>query len=70
MFIYFDRNFYFPRLHNPDDLKKTIKFYKNYLGEIVIQSNTVSEMDKYIANEISKKQFFHLREDSKKQFQL
>ena len=59
-------SFYFPRLHNPDDLKKTIKSYKNYLGEIVIQSNTVSEMDKYIANEISKKTVFSFKEKIQK----
>lgn len=60
-------NFFFARVKSPDDLKKIIKFNRNYLGEIVSQSNnTVSEMNKFISNEILKKTVFSFKENIQK----
>ena len=60
-------NVFFTRIQHPDDLKKIIKFDKNYLGEIVSQSNNIaSEMDKYISNEVLKKTVFSYKEKIQK----
>ena len=60
-------SFFFSRIQNPDDLKKIIKFNRNYLGEIVSQSNNiVSEMNKYISDEVLRKTVFSFKENIQK----
>lgn len=60
-------NAYLPRIQNPDDLKKIIKFNKNYLGEILRHSNnTASEMDEYISNEVLKKTVYSYKQKIQK----
>lgn len=55
------------RILGPDDLKKIIQFNDNYLGEVAHNSpNNISEMDKYISDEILKKTVFAFKEKIQK----
>ena len=55
------------RILEPDDLKKIIQFNDNYLGEVThISANNISEMDKYISDEILKKTVFAFKEKIQK----
>ena len=60
-------HFFSRRIYGPDDLVNIIEFKNNYLGEVIFNSaNNVSEIDKYISDEVLKKTVFSFKEKIQK----